>query len=400
MRQVEKERQQRKQKMSQLLARVKHKPAASTAASHPTTFSQPTAATTPSTASAASSPTSPRRPVKAGKRHDVHARSSSAGMAATKGFGASTADQSAESVSLPSPATSTFVLAMQKRDEEIIQRKQAAALRRKQKENEAKAQLQRRQLEQQQRKQDEAKSLATKQHEEQNKQRAIDDEKQRQRELQREKTALARMHHSYALMRWTGWDGWRRYVRARQASEQAVAELGEQKRVRRLWRLWRSRVEQRKEEEAREDERKMTKAANHHQRQLQAVAFKPWQRLTLHHTQSVCQGDGHYQRSLQRAACLLWACGMRAAVAANEERLLVLEVRAVAMGERHLLRFWLVKWKHAHSLTREEKQMSVHRVALSHSQRACVPQQHILTSSSRFRVSVCVASGCVCVCVP
>ena len=187
----------------------------------------------------------------------------------------------------------------------------------------------------------------------------MEEEKLRQRELRREKLVLASMHHSYAVMRWTGWEGWRRYVRARQEREQRMAERGEQKRLRRLWRLWRDRVQQRKAQEEREEERKTVKAANHYQRRLQAIAFKPWQQLTSQHTQVMQQGDAHYQRSMQRTAYLLWMCRMRTAVAANEERLRVLEARAVTMGHRHLLRFWLVKWKHAHTLAREEKQMSV-----------------------------------------
>lgn len=110
----------------------------------------------------------------------------------------------------------------------------------------------------------------------------------------------------------------------------------------------------------------MVKAANHHQRQVQASVFKPWQRLTAQHTRTLHQGDAHYQRSVQRAACQLWLCRLRAVVAANEERLRGLEVRAVTMGERHLLRFWLVKWKHAHSMAREEKQMSATLLQATH----------------------------------
>ena len=247
---------------------------------------------------------------------------------------------------------------MQKREEEAAARKQAAALRRKEKEDEAKAALQRRQLEQQQRKADEAKSLAVRQQEEQARQRVVEEERERQRELQREKLALACMHHSFALLRWTGWEGWRRYVLARRQRAEGMAERGEQARVRRLWRLWRSRVEQRKAEEAREEERKLLRATRHHQRRRQASAFHPWHQLTAQHSQLALQSAEHYQRGVQRAAYLLWVCRVRAAVAAHEERLRVLELRAVGLGQRHLLRFWLLKWKHAHALTREEKQMS------------------------------------------
>ena len=248
---------------------------------------------------------------------------------------------------------------MQKREEEALQRKQAAALRRKQKEDEAKAQLQRKQLEQQQRKQEEAKSLADRQHDEQAKQRAVDEERERQRELQREKLALASMHHSYALMRWTGWEGWKRYMTERKQREDSIQLRGEQQRVRRLLRKWKQRVERRKEGEAREEERKTIKAARYHQRHLQARTFKPWQRLTAQYVDVLQLGEAHYHSRVQRAACLLWLYRMRTAAAANEERLRVLEVRAVAMGQRHLLRYWLLKWKHAHALGREDKQMSV-----------------------------------------
>ena len=359
MRQVEEERQHRKHKMNRLLAKVKDRAGDSTASSPPTTCSHSTtSATSPLVAAAASSPSSSRLMAVSGKRAAAHARSSSATLS-LPASAPSTSSQRAPTTSLSATANSAFVLAVQKREEEASQRKQAAALRRKQKEDEARAQLQRKQAEQQQRKQDEAKSLTVKQHDEQAKQRAMDEVKQRQRELQREKMALACMHHSYALMRWTGWEGWRRYVRCRKDSERTIAERGEQKRVLRLWRLWRRRVEQRKAEEAREEERKMVKAADHRQRYLQARAFQPWQRLTVQHFDALRQGDAHYQQSVQRFAYLLWLCRMRAAVAANEERLRGLEVRAVVMGERHLLRFWLLKWKHAQALAREEKQVSV-----------------------------------------
>ena len=371
---MEKERQQRKQKMSQLLARVKLPPANSATVSPPTALQPTTSATTPTSATPASSPASPRLTGNRGKRRAAHARASSANLTTHIASSATTADQRAPSVSLSTTATSTFVLAMQKREQEAEQRKQAAALRRKQKDDEAKAALQHKQLQLQQRKQDDMQSAATKHEEEQGRLRAVENEKQRQRELQREKVVLACMHHSYALMRWTGWEGWRRYVRARREREQKTAERGEQKRVRRLWRVWKGRVEQRRADEAREEERKMTKAANHYHKQLQSNAFQPWQRLTSQHTRSVQHGDAHYQQSVRRTAYLLWLYRMRAVVTANEERLRVLEVRAVAMGERHVLRFWLIKWKHAHTLVREEKQMSADLVTLSHTHDIdCVP---------------------------
>ena len=362
---MEEERLQRKQKMDRLLARVKQKAGDPTTAPQPTSSQTTSPTTAPPTASA-SSPASPRLAAVRTKRPAAHARTSSATSFSSTTSMPSAVSQRSPSVSLPTIASSAFVLAMQKREEEVAERKQAAAQRRKQREDEAKAELQRKQAEEQLRKLDEAKSLATKQQEALAVKQQIDDEKQRQLALYHEKLTLAAMHRSYTLMRCTGWEGWRRYVQQRREREAGMAERGEGKRVVRLWRAWRKRVELRKAEEEREKERKMIKAAGHHKRYVMSAAFKPWQRLASKHSQAVCRGDAHYQSSVQRAAYSLWMFRMRAVVAANEERLRVLEVRAVAMGDRHLLRFWLLKWKHANALAKEEKQVSILHITHSH----------------------------------
>ncbi len=69
--------------------------------------------------------------------------------------------------------------------------------------------------------------------------------------------------------------------------------------------------------------------------------------------------ERHHARLVQRCAYRLWIDSVQHRLRMKDERLAQIEQRAIVLGHKRALRFWLSKWKEHQAIHQTEKRASV-----------------------------------------
>ena len=350
--------------MERTLTKLKAKQSVSQQPSASSPISQPPSPPMPSSPTARPSPPPSRKSSASAGRSRLSSTSSTAVSSNSWATSSDLSRTAAHSRATPPRASLTAssskasTLSLQ-REQEREQRQAASLERRKAKEEEARVERHRREEEDRLRREEERKTEAERRREAQRKKREEEVDQQRRAELRQHKMTLAAMHHTFALMRYNGWAPWRRLIAMERARREEMDAHARRSALRGRMRRWRERVAERKRAAAREEERQENRATLFHQRQLQRAAFLPWRTLALRHAEDAGTADAHYERALQQRVQRMWLDQARKRMRIKEEHLARLEERAVAVGRRRLLRFWMRRWTRFHAIREVEKRASV-----------------------------------------
>ena len=80
--------------------------------------------------------------------------------------------------------------------------------------------------------------------------------------------------------------------------------------------------------------------------------------MALHHAEAHGRADRYHSMLLQRSAYRVWLITVQHRVQLKDERLTQIEQRAIVLGHKRVLRFWLFKWKEHQADRQTEKRAS------------------------------------------